>query len=459
MNQTVPDEDFVWQIKGLGTPNKIGHSLRMTVTQRQIRDAARSRRTALRDQLTDKPVVLGSGCAPERNFPANRFPFRASSHFLHFVGMPLENAFLVLSDTEETLFCPEQPKDDIVWHGVRPSLKDLSEQVGMPVKPLRTLSEHLPKTYHFLAKDRGLLLQNECAVKKPSMALPRVISELRRVHDDVAIALLRETITFAAEVHSEVPDLIRPGRTENEIWASMSARFLARGYSSAYSPIITQQGQILHGHVSDSVLVEGELLLLDVGCEHPLGYASDITRTWPVSGHYSPTQKAIYDAVELARQAAVQKCRPGIEYKQVHFEAVRSLTQSLKVLGLLKGSLEELLSAEVVSYFFPHGVGHLLGLDVHDMEDLGDLAGYGVDRVRDPSRTNRYLRLNLPLEPNMVVTIEPGFYQIPQLLERAYQAVPHLIDWETLRKFNDVRGIRIEDDVLIASEQAEVLSR
>ena len=110
MNQTVPDEDVVWQIKGLGTPNKIGHSLRMTVTQRQIRDAARSRRTALRDQLTDKPVVLGSGRAPERNFPANRFPFRASSHFLHFVGMPLENAFLVLSDTEETLFCPRATK-------------------------------------------------------------------------------------------------------------------------------------------------------------------------------------------------------------------------------------------------------------------------------------------------------------------------------------------------------------
>ena len=172
-----------------------------------------------------------------------------------------------------------------------------------------------------------------------------------------------------------------------------------------------------------------------------------------------PLKKAIYDAVELARQAAVQKCRPGIEYKQVHFEAVRSLTQSLKVLGLLKGSLEELLSAEVVSYFFPHGVGHLLGLDVHDMEDLGDLAGYGADRVRDPSRTNRYLRLNLPLEPNMVVTIEPGFYQIPQLLEQAYQAVPHLIDWDTLRKFNDVRGIRIEDDVLITSNQAEVLSK
>ena len=431
----------------------------MTVTQRQITSAARARRTALRKNLSDKPVIFASGRAPERNFPANRFAFRASSHFLHFVGMPLENAFLVVSNDEEVLFCAEQPKDDIVWHGVRPSLDALSRQLGMPVKPLKTLSDHLPSSYHFLAKDSEQLMQNGCAVAQPSMELPLVISNLRRVHDEVALSVLRETISFAAEVHSEVPQMLTPGRTENDIWASMSARFLARGYTSAYAPIITQQGQVLHGHVSNAVLVEGELLLLDVGCEHPLGYASDITRTWPVSGHYSETQKVIYEAVALAHRAAIQECEAGTEYRRVHFEAVHSLTSSLKDMGVLKGSLEELLSAEVASYFFPHGVGHLLGLDVHDMEDLGDLAGYGADRVRDPSRTYRYLRLNLPLEPNMVVTIEPGFYQIPQLLEQAHQNIPHLIDWDTLRKFSDVRGIRIEDDVLITANQPVVLSR
>ena len=202
----------------------------------------------------------------------------------------------------------------------------------------------------------------------------------------------------------------------------------------------------------------GDLLLLDVVCEHPLGWAADISRTWPVSGVWSPTQKAIFDGVRLAQSRAIEACRAGVEYAAVHGAALSSLTESLWEIGILVGSLDTLLEHEVGATFFPHGVGHLLGLDVHDMEDLGDLAGYGPDRQRSEAKSLRYLRLNRPLERNMIVTIEPGFYQVPQLLEQARQTHPDLIDWRILEMFKDVRGIRLEDDVLIGNRDAVVLS-
>ena len=172
----------------------------------------------------------------------------------------------------------------------------------------------------------------------------------------------------------------------------------------------------------------------------------------------SSTQTEIHQAVQRAQHDAIIQCRVGVEYTEVHLTALRSLTQSLLEIGILKGEMDTLMEREVGAFFFPHGVGHLLGLDVHDMEDLGDIAGYSAGRQRSQRRSLRYLRMNRGLQENMVVTIEPGFYQIPQLLDEAKRTCPEYIDWGILRQFADVRGVRIEDDVLIEKAHPVVLS-
>jgi Xaa-Pro aminopeptidase len=270
---------------------------------------------------------------------------------------------------------------------------------------------------------------------------------------------MSETIKIAAQAHEQVPTYLKPGMRAREVWSRMQAYFTARGYGVAYNPIITSRGEVLHGGVDDAPMADGELLLLDVGCEHPNGSASDISRTWSVSGVLSDTQSLIHQAVGLAQNAAIERCQVGEEYTQVHMSAMRSLTHSLMELGVFKGSLDALMEREVGAYFFPHGVGHLLGLDVHDMEDLGDVAGYAEGRQRSARRSLKYLRMNRTLERNMIVTIEPGFYQIPQLMDQARNNCPEMIDWRILAQFADVRGVRLEDDVLIEKTGPVVLSR
>jgi Xaa-Pro aminopeptidase len=217
----------------------------------------------------------------------------------------------------------------------------------------------------------------------------------------------------------------------------------------------------LHAASSAGALSPGDLILCDVGGETPEGYTADITRTWPVSGEFSPTQRDIYVLVLAVQKAAVAGAVSGVNYAALHERAGRAFAEGLAELGILRGSSDELFESGAASLFFPHGLGHLLGLDVHDMEDLGDRAGYGSGAVRSLHPAFTALRLNRTLLPGMCVTIEPGFYQVPLLLERARadNAVRHLVNWDRLADFSDVRGIRIEDDVLITEREPEVLSR
>jgi Xaa-Pro aminopeptidase len=228
----------------------------------------------------------------------------------------------------------------------------------------------------------------------------------------------------------------------------------------AYNPIVSVRGEVLHNHRHDGPLTPGDLLLCDVGGESPEGWASDITRTWPVSGKFSATQRAVYDVVLDAERRAIEKVRPGVRYRDVHETAKRAIVEGLCALGVLRGSVDGLLERGAAALFFPHGVGHLLGLDVHDMEDLGDRAGYAPGRTRSPRFGDRYLRLDRDLVPGMAVTIEPGFYQVPGILSDDALTGPLGADLDraALARFADVRGIRIEDDVLCTTGEPEVLS-
>jgi Xaa-Pro aminopeptidase len=283
---------------------------------------------------------------------------------------------------------------------------------------------------------------------------------LRLSHDATAEHELRRAARISVEAHRVGMRETRAGKLESDIVAAMEAVFRRASFATAYGSIVTVRGEILHNHEHGGQLRSGELLLADVGGETDTGYAADITRTWPVSGRFSTTQRELYEVVLSAQRAAIALARPGVRYRDVHLAAARALTEGLVALGILRGEVPELVARGAHALFMPHGIGHLLGLDVHDMEDLGDRAGYTPGLLRDAQFGLSYLRLDRVLAPGMAVTIEPGFYQVPFLLaapERVgLDGSP--IDRARLAQFADVRGIRIEDDVLITEQGNEVLT-
>jgi Xaa-Pro aminopeptidase len=424
-------------------------------------------------------VLLCAGAAPPRNYRANRYPFRATSHFLYLVGRPIPGAMLLLDGGRATLFTDPPDPADALWHGERPSLERVADELGLHAAldvaraeehlvPLRARLGTLPPNDATTAAELSRLLGREVAPASgdrlapgsPDEALADAMIALRLVHDDDAIAELRAAAQASARAHRAGMRASFTARTEAEVLAAMVGSLRAEGLSEAYGPIVTVHGEVLHHHRSDGVLSDGALLLADVGGETPLGWAADITRTWPVRGRFSPTQRDAYEVVLRAQRAAISLVRPGTGYRDVHRAAMRALVEGLRELGVLRGEVDGLLERNAGAVFFPHGIGHLLGLDVHDMEDLGDRAGYAPGRARSSRFGERYLRLDRNLEPGMAVTIEPGFYQVPAILRDVSVAGPVApdLDLEVLARFADVRGIRIEDDVLVTADGSEVLS-
>jgi Xaa-Pro aminopeptidase len=252
----------------------------------------------------------------------------------------------------------------------------------------------------------------------------------------------------------------KPGLREAEVMAAMVAAIFSSGMAVSYEPIVTVHGEVLHSQTYTNPIRENDLLLADVGAETPEGWAGDVTRTWPASGRFSATQRALYDVVLETQRLAVSMVRPKQSYRAIHEAATRRTLQGLVHLGIFRGDVDGLYERGAAALFLPHGVGHLLGLDVHDMEDLGDRAGYAKGRTRSARFGDRYLRLDRELSPGMAVTIEPGFYNVPGILNdpTLTLAVEKDLDRAKLATFADVRGIRIEDDVVVTNGDPEVLS-
>jgi Xaa-Pro aminopeptidase len=417
---------------------------------------------------------LTSGWARPRNFEHSVYPFRAESHFLYLVGRQLEGAVLFADAERCVLFVTEPPAANALWNGPAPTPRELEADLELEVRSIDELGDFvaggetatLPPQDQESAEWLGALLDRDvtaCAgpdVEGDDCVLAEIMIELRLRHDEAALSQLRQAALVTAQAHRAGYGATRAGVREAVVRAAMEQRILAAGMTPAYGSIVTVHGEVLHDATHGRLLADGDLLLADVGAETPEGWAGDVTRTWPVSGRFSTTQRELYLAVLEAQRAAIAAVRPGVRYLDVHRAAGCSLGSSLSDLGILRGSAEDLYQRGAVALFFPHGVGHLLGLDVHDMEDLGDRAGYAPGRERATRGGEDALRLDRDLEPNMVVTIEPGFYRIPQLLaDRA--RTEHLgdaVDWARLERFSDVRGIRIEDDVRVTESGAEVLT-
>ncbi|MBE9008458.1 aminopeptidase P family protein [Fortiea sp. LEGE XX443] len=435
-----------------------------------LAETLRHRRQKL-SQLIDFPVIIWSGSSSPRNFSANSYPFRASSHFLYFAGLPLHNAAIRLEAGKLELFMDDPQPSSALWHGETPKREEIAEKIGADIA--RTMSElkyrgsgaaSIPVQNYQTTLVQSKILQRQISASSDleglDMELAKAIVTLRLTHDAEALAELRKAAAVSVAAHKVGMATTPKAKLEAEVRAAMEGVIIAHNMTTSYNSIVTVHGEVLHNEKYDHLLQPGDLLLADVGAETEMGWAADITRTWPVSGKFSTTQRDIYDVVLAAHDACIANIRPGVEYRDIHLLAATVITEGLVDLGIFQGNPENLVEIDAHALFFPHGIGHLLGLDVHDMEDLGDLAGYEAGRKRSDRFGLSYLRLNRPLRTGMLVTIEPGFYQVPAILNntdnrKKYQDV---VNWEYLSHFNDVRGIRIEDDVLVTAEGREVLT-
>lgn len=432
---------------------------------RALATTVRERRERLAN-LISFPVLLWSGQRPSRNFPSNTYPFRASSHFLYFAGIQLENAAIRLADGKLELFADDPDPAIALWHGEMPKRHEIARLIGADAAfPLAELESRTADAATVAVQDPETRSRQERLLGRSlhgqlDRKLAKAIVTLRLSHDPSALAQLRQAAAVSVKAHKAGMAATPDASTEAEVRGAMEGTIIAHNMTTAYNSIVTVRGEVLHNEHYQNPLQPGQLLLADVGAETPAGWASDITRTWAVGGRFSPTQRDLYEVVLAAHDRAIEAVRPGVEYRDLHRLATQVIAEGLVELGIGRGDPEGLVERDVPALFFPHGVGHLLGLDVHDMEDLGDLAGYAEGRQRSDRPGLRFLRLDRPVQAGMVFTIEPGFYQVPGILDRPETRSRHgkAVNWERLAQFADVRGIRIEDDVLATEEGSEVLT-
>jgi Xaa-Pro aminopeptidase len=435
--------------------------------------AHRNRRDRLMAEVPGPIFLVGNG-ERDRNLPGSGLPFRQDSTFWYLTGCTLPSAALLLDDGKSTLFLPPTPPDDDLWHGHTDPPEALRERFGVDaVQPLdeateaalaarkpRTLAVPDPAATAVAARVSGAELVFGCQFGDPDLA--DAVIRMRRTKDADELAELRACAAITVEAHRLAMAATRPGLTEAGLTALFEAFLASHGATTGYDTILTQRGEILHNHAHDGVLTDGELLLLDGGAElRRSGYTADVTRTWPVNGKYNPQQRAAYTAVLEAQQAAIRVATAGTRYRRVHDAASRVLAQFLLDEGIFRGtSADAIVERGAHALFFPHGVGHLLGLDVHDLKAFGDRGAYPPGAQRSTQFGTSYLRLDLPLEPGWVVTIEPGFYVVPSILRRAdlRASFSDILDLDAVARWHGFGGIRIEDDVVITDGAPEVLT-
>ena len=366
-----------------------------TYTPNSLANTLRQRRDKLA-KLIDFPAILWSGSPSPRNFSANVFPHRPSSHFLYFAGIPLKNAAIRLEAGKLQLFLDNSAPGSALWHGETPSRDEIAEQIGADeAYPMAELESHLEGvatiavqdatswTQQSQLLDRWVLPQR--APENIDLELAKAVAELRLVHDEAALSEMRQAVAVTVEAHKAGMAATSTAKAEAQVRAAMESVIIANNMTTSYNSIVTVRGEVLHNEHYENSLNPNDLLLADVGAETRMGWAADVTRTWPVSGKFSSTQRDIYDIVLAAHDACIDKISVGVEYEDIHLCACKVIAEGLVDLGILQGNPEELVDTDAHALFFPHGIGHLLGLDVHDMEDLGDLAGYETGRQRSGS--------------------------------------------------------------------------
>ena len=438
-----------------------------------------TRRADLRAHMDRGLVLLLGNTESPMNFADNTYPFRQDSTFLYFAGLDLPDLAVVLDldAGSTTLFGDELTIDDIVWMGDRPTLAALAEQAGIDdVRPAAALDEIVGKacttgrTIHALPPYRssnrlrlaGLLDHSPDAVDDAvSRPLIEAVVALRSIKSAEEIAEIEQAVDLSVDMHTAAIRMARPGRTEAAIAAEVERVALAAGGRPSFPVIATVRGAVLHNHDHGGTLKSGDLFLLDAGAEGPRHYAGDLSSTFPVDPVFTGRQRIIYDLCLQAHEAALAAVAPGVPNLEVHLTAARTIAAGMKDLGLMRGDLDEAIAAGAHAMFFPCGVGHMMGLDVHDMEDLGEQwVGYG-GKPKSTQFGLKSLRLARALEPGFVLTVEPGIYFIPQLIDiwRASGHNAEFLVFEEIDRWRDFGGIRNEENVLVTPDGKRVLGK
>lgn len=440
------------------------------------------RRARLKRALSDRSctglaLITGNLESP-MNYAENFYHFRQDSSFLYYWGLDGAglDGVIDLDSGEEILFGHDPGVDEIVWTGVQPSLAERAARVGISTcRPRAALPELLGSTVtagrdlHVLPQYRGSNILRIAAAtgwepdrvrSGTSPALAESIVEQRSVKSPEEIVELELAAEVAYHMHTGAMRFIEPGRVEREIAGAIEGIAVARGRGLSFPAILSVRSEVLHNHSYDNVIGEGQMVVCDAGASSPLMYASDITRTMPSDGRFTDRQRDIYEVVLDAQVAAVAAVRPGVPFRDIHLLASRIIAEGLIEIGVMKGDPAEAVAVGAHALFFVHGLGHMMGLDVHDMEQYGeDLVGYDETVQRSDQFGLAYLRLARPLQPGFVMTVEPGVYFIPELIERWRSERMHeaFIDYDRVTQYVGFGGVRIEDDVVVTDTGYHVL--
>jgi Xaa-Pro aminopeptidase len=424
-------------------------------------------------------LFIGNAEAP-MNYPDNTYHFRQDSDFLYYFGLDLPGiaGLMDFDSGRDRIFGNDYDMDDIIWMGPQPTIRDLALKCGISdtasmAKLEETVKDSLAKKrkIHFLPPYRGetkmtlgkLLKENPCQMKtKASVDLIKAVISMRSIKEKVEIDEIEKAVEIAYEMHVTAMKMCRPGVKEQDIFGTIEGIALSKGGGPSFPVILSINGQTLHNHSHGNILTKGKIMVTDAGAETNLHYASDITRSTPVGGKFNEKQKDIYEIVLKANVEAIKATKPGISNRDLHFMACRIIVAEMKDLGLMKGDVDEAVSAGAHALFMPHGLGHMMGLDVHDMEALGEnFVGYNDEVKRSDQFGTAFLRFALPYKPGHVFTVEPGCYFIPELIEKwkSEEKFKEFLNYNKIESYMSTGGIRIEDNVLITDKGHKVLGK
>lgn len=424
-------------------------------------------------------LFIGNAEAPAQ-YKDNCYKFRQDSTWLYLFGIdqPLYAAVIDLDNGEETIFADDVEIGDIIWMGPQPSVASIAASVGVensaPYKALDTLVAKAvnggrpvhfikPSRYYNTMRIASLIgCGNDEVAGKFSLALTKAIISMRLVKEDCEIEVLDDAANLGYRMHTMARNCIVPGIIEQEIVGKMEAVTLSEGWGVSFPTILTQHGETLHNHLHDKIIEPGKLMVIDAGAENNMHYASDFTRTYPTGGKYTAKQREIYQIVCDCNELAYKLTKPGITYREVHLKTMYLMLEELKALDIVRGDLDNMLECGIAGLFMPHGLGHNMGMDVHDMEDYGeDYVGYDDDQKRSPQLGLGSLRMARKLVPGNVITDEPGIYFIPALIEKwkAANTDQGFVNYQKLESYYDFGGIRLEDDVLVTADGARRLGK
>ena len=429
-----------------------------------------NRRSKLKELVKSGQILLLGNNESPMNYTDNTYRFKQDSSFLYFFGINLPglSAIIDLEKNTETIFGNEYAIEDIIWIGNQESLASLAKKVGVnTVEKPSKLASNITKSIKFLPPyrfDNKQLLSELLNIKvselKSDNELTNAVISIRSFKSEEEILELNDAINITGAMHLAAFKATKPGKMEYEVVAKIMETLHSLNAELSYPVIFSINGQTLHNHYHGNKMLAGQIAINDSGAENSFGYAGDITRTIPVSGVFNDQQKEIYETVLKMEMDSIALLKSGILYRDVHINANKILLENLQNIGLVKGNIEDMLSEGVGGLFMPHGLGHMIGMDVHDMEDLGEnLVGYSENMQRSSQLGLKSLRLAKALEPGFVITVEPGCYFIPELIDK-YKSegkFKDFVNYENLEKYKNFGGIRIEDDVLINENGSEVL--